>query len=1053
MNLAETRSRAVHAQRVSEPDWEDAFVNIANISIRQPVFITMLMVALIVVGLIGYSRLPVDLIPNINAPYVAVTTVYPGASPDEVQRAISEPLEESLGALNGVKNVTSTSSENVSQILVEFNLEYSAVRAAEDVREKVATVRGSFPTDAQDPIIQRYDPSSMPVLTFAIVDQTNKMPADELRRLVDDKIKPRLDRLEGVADVNVTGGLVRQIQINLNLDEMRVRRIAPQQVVAAIQTENLNLPGGRITDNGKDVLVRTPGNFQSMSEISNITIATIRGVPTYLKDIAAVKDGFAETDTYSRLNGRDTIAVSIIKQSGTNTVRVADAVKEELTHLKKDYPDLGVTIASDQSDFIEKSTEDSIVDLVLGGLFASLVVFVFFRDLRNTLITVVGLPVIMIGTFAAMSALGLGLNMITLLALSLAVGLVIDDAIVVRENIFRHMERGETPKEASANGTNEVALAVLAMTLTVLSVFLPVAFATGMIGIFFREFGLVISAAVAISLFEAFTMAPMLSAYFFQQRKPKPGHAHDEAASNLSWLDRGYRRLLGWSLGHKKISALIGLVVFLSIFGLARFVEMSFLPTVDSDTFSIGLQLAPGTPLAQTDAAARQIEERLKTVPDVQDIFVTIGSSTAPERATFTVKMRTSGLLTKAEPEIRKRFADLPNLAFSFGSAMGGGGTGVTGRPVQLYVNTTGATEELDTVSKDIMTAIADVPGLVDLDRSSQPGKPELHVDVDRQRASRVGLSTAAVGSTVRTLINGQTASRYREKSREADIVVRLRPEDRSRLDDILSLSLTSTTGQIVPLRNVASISTSTGPTSIRRLNRQNQVVVGANFVGRTQGAITNDVRARLAQLQLPPGVTVSFGGQTQSMAESFNSLLFSMFLSVVFVYMVLASQFGSFTQPLVLMLALPLSIIGAFMGLLIMHFAFDMTAMIGIILLMGLVTKNSILLVDFTNDLRKRGMSRDEALLTAGPIRLRPILMTTLSLILGMLPVAMGLGAGGSFRAPMAVAVIGGLITSTLLTLVLVPVAYSILDILLGRLNPREETAQPATAPTPAAE
>ncbi len=1028
-------------------------MNIANISIKQPVLITMLMVALITVGFIGYSRMPVDLIPNINAPYVSVTTIYPGASPDEIQRTVSQPLEESLGSLNGVKNVTSSSSENVSSVLVEFDLEYSAVRAAEDVREKVAAVRGAFPTDAQDPIIQRFDPASAPILTFAIVDQTGKLPPDELRRLVNDKIKPRLDRLDGVADVNITGGLVRQIQIQLNLDDMRVRRIAPQQVVAAIQTENLNLPGGTITDNGKSVTVRTPGNFQTVGEISNIVIANPRGVPTYLKDIAQVKDGFADVDTYNRLNGKDTIAISIIKQSGTNTVTIADEVKSELTRIQKDFPDLGVTVASDQSTFIKSSTEDSITDLILGGLLAALVVFIFFRDIRNTIVTVIGLPVIMIGTFAVMNALGIGLNMISLLALSLAVGLVIDDAIVVRENIFRHMERGETPKEASAKGTNEVSLAVLAMTLTVLSVFLPVAFATGMIGIFFREFGLVISAAVAISLFEAFTMAPMLSAYFFKQRQPKPGHENDEGmASNLGWLDRNYRRLLGWSLGHKKTSAFIGLLVFLSIFGLASFVQMAFLPSIDSDTFNMSVQLAPGTPLAQTDIVARQVEQKLKEIPDVQDIFVSVGSSSAPERATFTIKMRESGLLTKAEPEIRKRFEGIPGLAFAFGSSMGGGGTSVTARPIVLNVNTTGSLEELDKVSQEVMQAIADVPGLVDLDRSSQPGKPEMHVDVDRQRASRVGLSTAAVGSTVRTLLNGQTASRYREPGREADIVVRLRPEDRARLSDILTLSLTSTTGQIVPLQNVASISSSTGPTAIRRLNRQPQIVVGANYVGRPQGAVTNDVRARLAQMQLPPGVTITFGGQTQSMEESFGSLLFSMFLSVVFVYMVLASQFGSFTQPLVLMLALPLSIIGAFLALLIVNFAFDMTAMIGIILLMGLVTKNSILLVDFANNLRAQGMSRDEALLTAGPIRLRPILMTTLSLILGMLPVALGLGAGGSFRAPMAVAVIGGLITSTLLTLVLVPVAYSILDIIMERLKNigRKKPSAAASVPTP---
>jgi HAE1 family hydrophobic/amphiphilic exporter-1 len=633
--------------------------------------------------------------------------------------------------------------------------------------------------------------------------------------------------------------------------------------------------------------------------------------------------------------------------------------------------------------------------------------------------------------------------------------LVIDDAIVVRENIFRHMERGETPKEASSRGTNEVSLAVLAMTLTVLSVFLPIGFATGIIGKFFREFGLTVAVAVAISLLEAFTLAPMLSAYFFKQRKPKPGHETEEGmASSLGWLDRNYRRVLAWTLGHKKTSALIGVLVFLSIVGLAMFVQTSFLPNIDNGTFTAGLQLPAGTPLEQTDAVARQIETAMKQVPGVQDVFTTVGGQGTPEQASFTVKMSETGLLGSAEPEIRRRFANVPHLAFSFSSSFGGGG-GVLGRPIQLNVNTTNATssvDELDQVSNQVMAAITDVPGLVDLDRSFQSGKPELHIDVDRQRAARVGLSTASVGTTVRTLVNGVAASRYREVGNEADIVVRLRPEDRSRLADILTLSIPSTSGQLVPLDSVATISPSTGPTSIRRLNRQPQVVVGANFFGRAQGEVTNDVMARVAKLKLPADVTISLGGQTQLAAESFNSLLFSMILSVVFVYMVLASQFGSFTQPFVLMLALPLSIIGAFLALLIVHFSFDMTAMIGIILLMGLVTKNSILLVDFTNRLRQQGMSREEALLTAGPIRLRPILMTTLSLILGMLPVALGLGAGGSFRAPMAVAVIGGLITSTVLTLLLVPVAYSILDIIMGRFKRAPEPDVQA-APAPAAE
>ncbi len=1025
-------------------------MNIANLSIRQPVLIAMLMLALVVVGFVGYSRMSVDLMPDISIPIVAVTTVYPGASPAEVQREITEPLEQALGSLNGVKNVSSTSAENVSQVLVEFNLEYSAVRGAEDVRERVAAVRGTFPTDVRDPIIQRFDPAMSPILSFGVADTTGKSSPAELRQLVIDKIKPRLERIDGVADIAVTGGLEREIQVDLNLDEMRTRRIAPQQVVAAIMTENLSVPGGRLSENGQEMLLRTPGDLQKVDELNSITVANPRGVPVHLKDVATVRDGFAEVQSYSRLNGADSIAVSVRKQSGTNTVSVAEEVKSELARIGRDDPGLSLVIARDQSDFVRRSIEDSIIDLILGGVFASLVVLFFFRDLRNTLVTVAGLPVIMIGTFAILNALGLTINLITLLALSLAVGLVIDDAIVVRENIFRHMERGETPKEASSRGTNEVALAVLAMTLTVVSVFLPVAFTTGLIGKIFLDFGLTVATAVLVSLFEAFTLAPMLSAFFFKQRTPQRGHESEEGiAARLGWLDRGYRRVLAWALGHRIATTAMGLAAFLLIVGLAQFIEPAFLPTIDTGVFTANLRLPPGTPLGKSDAQAREIETTLKALPDVTDVFTTVGGEGTPEKASFIVKMREPGLLKRAEPAIRERLASVSGLSYSFEGAFGGAGSSAAGRqvlgsPVQLDLRTTGSFQELDQASQDVMAAIRDVPGLVDLDRNLDPGKPELQIVVNRDRAARVGLSTAAVGSTVRTLVNGQVASRFRESGREADIVVRLREEDRSRLDDILALSIPSPSGQLVPLRNVASISKSTGPAAIERVNREPQVVVGGNVVGRTQAAVLSDVRARLAKVALPSGVTVAFGGQNELMTESFGSLLFSLMLSVIFIYMVLASQFGSFTQPLVLMLALPLSIIGAFLALLLAHIEFDMTAMIGIILLMGLVSKNSILLVDFTNRLRQQGMNRDQALLTAGPIRLRPILMTTLSLILGMTPVALGLGAGGSFRAPMAIAVIGGLITSTLLTLVIVPVAYSLMDALLERFQraPQTQTA-----------
>jgi len=1041
-------------------------MNIPKLSINNPVFVTMMMLALVVLGLLSFVNLPVDLLPNVSFPVVAISVVYPGASAADVQANITKPIEEAVSSLNGVDTVTSTSQENLALVTVQFSLETNAQQAAQDVQEKVNAIRGTFPRDASSPTVQRFDFTALPIMTLAVSDATGKSNPEALRRLVDQDLKARLERIDGVAQVNVTGGLQRQIQVQMDLDALRARRLSPQQVTSALAQANVSLPGGKVTAENQDITLRTPGDFRSLQEINNVIVSNQRGVPVYVRDVAQVVDGYADQETFSRLNGSDSIAISLQKQSGANTVSVADDIKSQIEKLQQENPNIHIAIASDQSEFIKASVEDSITDLILGGVFAALVVLFFFRDLRNTIVTVIGLPIIMIGTFAVMDYLRLSLNLVTLVALSLAVGLVIDDAIVVRENIFRHMERGEDPKTASLNGTNEVGLAVLAMTLTVVSVFLPIAFVSGIVGRFFQSFGLTVTAAVLLSLFEAFTLAPMLSAHWFKQRKLKKGEAvqvaqeherahgsaelEEAATAKLGWLDTVYRSALAWTLRHKLITAGIGALIFVSILACIPFLEFTFFAPTGQNTISAQIQMPPGTTLAATDAQAREVEKVFRSFPEVESVFVTVGSQGAPERATFSVKIHDAAQMPKLEPQFRAALANVPGIAFSSGG-FAGGGTAVTARPIQINLQTTGNVNDLVTASDQIMAAIQDVPGVVDLDRSYQPGKPELHIDVDRDKAARLGLSTAAVGATVRTLINGDTASRYRDPGREADIIVRLRPQDRSRLQDILDLSLTTMTGQVVPLRNVATLSNASGPTALERLNREPKISIGANVLGRAQQSVADDIQARVDQLTLPSGVTVQFGGQVQQFNESFQSLFISLLLSVVFVYMVLASQFGSFTQPLVMMLALPLSLLGAFLALLLTHTPFDMTAMIGIVMLFGLVTKNSILLVDFANRLRKGGMARDQALLAAGPIRLRPVLMTSLALILGSLPVAMGLGAGGSFRQPLALVVIGGLITSTILTLLLVPTAYALLDVALNLVQRKKKTdaAQPAPAPT----
>ena len=671
--------------------------------------------------------------------------------------------------------------------------------AFNNVRERVAGVQRSLPNAAGVPTVLQFDSSSAPILTFSVADQTGKLKSYELRNLVLNEIEPRLQRLTGVADVTVNGGQDREIDVNLSLDALQTYRISPQQVISTISAENVNIPGGTITQSGQDNSLRIPSQFASPDEIGNLSVASARGTTLPIREIGTVSDTVAAPQSYSRLNGKDSVSVQVRKQSGTNTVSVAEAVKREMTSIKRDYSGLSIVIANDQSDFIEKSIQDSISDLILGGIFASLVVLLFFRDLRNTLVTVAGLPVIMIGTFAAMSAFGLSLNMMTLLALSLAVGLVIDDAIVVRENIFRHMEAGESPREASSRGTNEVALSVVAMTLTIVSVFFPIAFTTGAIGRYYREFGIAVTAAVLISLFEAFTFAPMLSAYLFKQRKPKPGHATAESAAHLGLLDRGYRRVLQWTLDHMPITTTAGVALLALVFVVGPRMELSFLPRIQNGNFQVGLQMPTGTTLDVTDAQARKIENTLLGIKGVQNVITTVGQQGFPERASFNVVLADYNALTNMEGQVRRALAGTKGLSFNFQGGFGGGGTGIGNRQIQLTLLSYGAFDELDKTAQTVSNALSTVPGLGDVALDTEPGKPEVEIHVDRSRAALLNVSSTTVGNTINALINGTTASVYQDPGRTANIVVRLQPQDRARIDDILALTIPTPGGTARP--------------------------------------------------------------------------------------------------------------------------------------------------------------------------------------------------------------------------------------------------------------
>lgn len=1022
---------------------------LSDLSIKRPVFITMIMIALVIVGIIAYNRMAVDLLPDTSMPMITIRTSYPGASPEIVEKEITKPIENVVSSLSGVKSVSSNCSVGVSMVRVEYALEYPVEKAFSEVREKVSGVQRSLPRDADDPVVMRFDPSTSPIVTFSVADREGRMPKAQLRSLVDNDIRPRIERADGVASVEVGGGQQREIKVLLSLNLLQALGLSPQQVVAAIKAENADISGGTVIENDRELTLRTPVSFNRPEEVGDVVVINKGGVPVRVKDIATLEDGLREQTSYNRLDGNDSVVVQSRKQSGTNTIQVAQGILEETGKIIKEYPNLNIVVTTDDSAFIKNAVHDTLRDLILGGLLACLVVFIFFLNWRMTLITIIGLPVIVVGAFWGISMLGFGLNMITLLALALCIGLLIDDAIVVRENMFRHLEAGDPPRVAASRGTSEIALAVLAMTLSIISVFLPVAFATGMIGKLFREFGLTISVAVLISLFEAFTLAPMLAARFDPKVRKGTGNPSKKTESgtglSLDALKGGYRRVLTWTLAHRAVTLFIVALVFaLSAFMVLR-IGQSFASDIDQGYFQIALRQPPETTLAKADRIAREAERRIAQQPEVAHILTRVGNS---GESSISVRLKERGQVKAVQARLRRTLAGIDGdtaIRFSGQSAsLTGsltGSTSVNMRPIQLGVRGNVPLPELAKVAEQVKQLVADVPGVTDPDFNLRPPRPGYSVAVDRARAADLGLSATSIGSTVRGLVYGEVASTYADGNEEIDIVVRLQEQDRQKVQDILSLPISSPRGSVVPIGAFSDLVPSYESSEIARFDRQREIRVGANISGRAQGDVVADIQKRLPGLNLPPGVTVRFTGATQQMQESFNSLYFVMALSLVFMYMVLASQLGSFVQPLIIMIALPLSVVGAIGALLITGKYLDITAMIGMILLMGIVTKNSILLLDFANVRRREGIEPKQAMLEAGQTRLRPVLMTSIALIFGMLPVALGLGAGAEFRSPMAITVIGGLITATILTLVVVPVIYSLVE---GRKR-RSTTAEEA--------
>lgn len=1038
---------------------ENSPMLLSDVSIKRPVFTLMMSMCLMVLGGMGISRLGTDLFPDVALPVAVVSTVYRGAGPAEIETQVVQPIEDAVAGISGVDKIHSWSRENVGLVVIQFKLSVNLDRAVQEVRDKVAALSNVLPADADLPTVSRLDISATPVLTYAA---SADLSTREIRRLIEDRIKPALAQLEGVADVRVTGGDVREIQVEISLDKAKAAGLAPAQIAQQIGMENLDIPAGRLDLGPSEMTVRSLGQFRDVEELRALPVGRGRdGTQIRLDEVATVIDGVAERRTAARLNGADAVILEIIKQPGSNTLTVAEQVKEALAKLE---PSMGhgfeTSLILDQSVLIDENAKEVWIALVWGGLMAILIILFFLLDLRGTLISALALPTSVVGTFFVMYVLDYTLNQMTLLGLALAIGLLIDDAVVVREAITHRLEQGEEPEVAASKGTSDVGLAVLATTLSLVAVFIPVAFMPGIVGQFFKQFGITISAAVLISLFISFTLDPMLSARFAKRRIPGEERRENVIARTLragfEATERGYGRLLAWVLDHKMVTMLLTLAILGGSAWGARNLGIEFLSPEDRGQFLVDLQLPDQSSLALTTKRADESEALLRQIPEVEDVYailgpngevnkaklrVLIGDKNHRNRSVFEIKEEARRLLQSGLEATRITLADPPVIE------------GV-GDMYPIMVRVTGP--DLDQVMREaefIEGTLKAIPGTADVRIDASPPKPELQLRIDRTRAADLGLSAASIGGQLRMALNGEVVAKLREGKEETEIRVRLAAEDRASPDRLRQLDL-FTAGGVRPVADVTTIEIGEGPAVIEHENRERQIAVYAQLDGVALGDVAAQLKAAVDAHELPPGYAVIYDGMMKQMEEQNVAFAMAFGLAFVFIYMVLASQFESLKHPFTIMVSLPLALIGAVLGLVFTGHHLSLGAMIGVILLMGLVTKNAILLVDGALQRLRDGDDVITALLTAGPRRLRPILMTSFAMGIAMIPTAVGTGVGSEFRAPMAIAVIGGVITSTFLTLLVVPVVfYGFERFSLAALLRRSRDAASTSAPPPGIE
>ena len=1011
--------------------------------IHRPVFTTMFVMLLVVFGIKAYPSLGVDLYPEVDYPLVSVTVTYEGAAPEEMETLITKPIENRVSQVSGIKTISSSIREGYSQTVLEFELGIDPKEKASEVREKVASVRGRLPDDIDEPIVQRVDLAAQSIVNFVL--SSDSRSRGEIRKLVEDVIKDELQRVEGVSEVNAYGASEREFKILINPQKLSAYNIPFQTVYDVINNANINTPGGSVEEKGTELVVRTLGKYKSVDDIKSVVVDNSNGRIVKVSDLAEVVDGWADEISYARANKVPSVVISVQKQSGTNTVAVTDGVMAAMDKMQKnDLPrDIKVDLVNDQSKYIRENVGDVWSAILFGGFFALLITYLFLGNFRATIIGGLAIPTSIIATFVLMKQMNFTLNNMSLMGLSLAVGVLIDDAIVLIENVFRHLEKGKTPMVAAQDATEELFLAILATSLSLIAVFIPIGSMGETVGQFFKQFGLTVAFAVAFSTMIAYTLTPMLSAYWLKlpyavgtEVNPRNKYiqkALDKFENGFQITRQFYKEMMEAAVNYpKKIIFIASMTLFFNL-ALVPFLGVELQPTYDSGQFSVTFKAPTGTNLEKTKELVEPIEAEISDLKEVQIVSMRLGGTrTPPSQGTIDVKLvpkeERSKSMMEIMDELRSKFRNVEGLSVSVITGQGSGRGDK--RPVQIGLRGSDM-NILEGYAQNLADLIRQQPGATDVEISTSEAEPEILVRVDPMRASALGLNASNVGTMVKTAFQGKTTSNsFTFGDNDYDVRVQLAKRDRKSIDDVKNLVVSSSSGNYIRLADVADVTLDSGPTRIDREDRQRQLVVYANTVGTTPGELINKIEADLIpQLNMELGYRYKMIGQADEMGKTFNEIAKALLIAVIMIYMVLAAQFESFVQPLIIMIALPFALTGAIVGLLVSGQTVNMMSLIGFTMLLGLVTKNAILLVDYANKSRAKGTEIKEAVLEACSLRLRPILMTTLATILGMLPIALGVGAGAELRQSMGVVLIGGLFTSTILTLVVVPLVYILVE------------------------